>query len=185
SEDLTGNFGGDDWHHPISRQLLHEPLSQTRLYPLQRRHPGAQIVTECRPARPVTGPQRRQAADPGHSAGLTPGRGPSAAEFHGQPADRTIARSRRDGNGRHTRLTKVFSSRGNSPKAYKTDQYLRCQNSILAKQVPPQQFRSRGSRELSSIQRHRFRGVEILNFEVPCEPPPSQYRKREELIRPS
>jgi CRP/FNR family cyclic AMP-dependent transcriptional regulator len=35
-----GNSGGDDRHHPLPRQLLHESLSQARPHRLQRPHPG-------------------------------------------------------------------------------------------------------------------------------------------------
>ena len=40
SQGLAGDAGGDDRHHPLPRQLLHEPLPQARLYKLQRPHPG-------------------------------------------------------------------------------------------------------------------------------------------------
>ena len=36
----TGNPGGDDRHHPLPRQLLHESLSQARPHRIQRPHPG-------------------------------------------------------------------------------------------------------------------------------------------------
>ena len=40
SQNLAGDTGGDDRHHAIPRELLHEPLPQARLYRIQRPHPG-------------------------------------------------------------------------------------------------------------------------------------------------
>jgi hypothetical protein len=40
---LAGNPGGDDRHHPLPRELLHESISQARLYRIQRPHQGAQV----------------------------------------------------------------------------------------------------------------------------------------------
>ena len=37
----SGNLGGDDRHHAVSRQLLHESIPQTRFYRVQRPHPSA------------------------------------------------------------------------------------------------------------------------------------------------
>jgi hypothetical protein len=58
SSHFAGNPGGDDRHHAVSRQLLHESLSQARLYQLQRPHPGAQVAAQCGPSRPAAGLQR-------------------------------------------------------------------------------------------------------------------------------
>jgi CRP/FNR family transcriptional regulator, cyclic AMP receptor protein len=50
SQDLAGDPGGDDRHHPLPRQLLHEPISQARVYRIQRAHQGSQVAVECGPA---------------------------------------------------------------------------------------------------------------------------------------
>jgi len=57
SQDIAGNFGGDDWHYQITRQFLHEPLSQAGLYRLQRPHSRTQIFAECDSARSYDGRQ--------------------------------------------------------------------------------------------------------------------------------
>ena len=44
--DHTRNAGGNDWHHPVPRQLLHESISQARLYRIQRPHPGPQVAAQ-------------------------------------------------------------------------------------------------------------------------------------------
>jgi hypothetical protein len=51
SQDLAGDAGGDDRHHAVPRQLLHEPLSQARLYRIQRPHPRPQVAAQCDSAR--------------------------------------------------------------------------------------------------------------------------------------
>ncbi len=37
SQDQSRDAGGNDWHHPLARQLLHEPLQRIGLHSLQRR----------------------------------------------------------------------------------------------------------------------------------------------------
>src|SRR5580698_947738 len=44
--DHARNAGGNDWHHPVPRQLLHESISQARLYRIQRPHPGPQVAAQ-------------------------------------------------------------------------------------------------------------------------------------------
>ena len=50
----AGNTGGDDRHHAVPRQLLHESLSQAWLYRIQRPHSGTQVAAQCGPARSIT-----------------------------------------------------------------------------------------------------------------------------------
>src|SRR5579871_5398624 len=57
------DISGDDRHHKVPRQLLHEPLSQTRLYRLQRPHPGAQVIAQCNPARSIARDEPGRAED--------------------------------------------------------------------------------------------------------------------------
>jgi hypothetical protein len=51
SENQPGDARGDDWNDPVPRQLLHEQISQTGLYCLQRRHRSPQLIAERRYAR--------------------------------------------------------------------------------------------------------------------------------------
>ena len=44
SEYQSGNIGGDDRHHPIARQPLHEQVPQARPHQLQRAHRGSQFA---------------------------------------------------------------------------------------------------------------------------------------------
>jgi CRP/FNR family cyclic AMP-dependent transcriptional regulator len=43
--------GGDDWNHPLARELLHESVSQAGLHRVQRKYPCSQIPPQCRLAR--------------------------------------------------------------------------------------------------------------------------------------
>jgi len=47
----TGNSGGNDRHHPIPRQLLHEPLPSAGFYSIQRWYPRSQVIAQCDSAR--------------------------------------------------------------------------------------------------------------------------------------
>jgi hypothetical protein len=62
-EITQGNSGRDDWNDPVARQLLHEPLSQTRLHRIQRPHQGSQVVAQRRSARLRNTPRRRSKRD--------------------------------------------------------------------------------------------------------------------------
>ena len=53
SQNLSGDSGGDDWHYPLPRQLLHEPLSRAWIYRLQGPHSCAQVAAECDFARSI------------------------------------------------------------------------------------------------------------------------------------
>lgn len=53
--DHAGNPGRNDRHHPVPRQLLHEPLPQAWLIRIQRLHLGAQIAAQYDFARSITG----------------------------------------------------------------------------------------------------------------------------------
>ena len=69
SQDHAGNAGGNDRHHPVPRQLLHEPLPQDGIHRLQRPHPGSQVAAQGDPAWPTTRPERRKTTHYDHATG--------------------------------------------------------------------------------------------------------------------
>ena len=59
-QDLPGDAGGDDRHHALARQLLHEPLPQAGIHRVQRAHPRTQVAAERDPTRPAQQAKRDQ-----------------------------------------------------------------------------------------------------------------------------
>jgi len=63
SQDFAGDPGGDDRDNTVPRQLLHEPLSQARLYRIQRPHSCAQIAAQYCPTRSIARAQSSDTCD--------------------------------------------------------------------------------------------------------------------------
>ncbi len=52
-----GNLGGNGWHHPLARQLLHEQIPKARIHSLQRRTESTQLASKRSPSRVTQSPQ--------------------------------------------------------------------------------------------------------------------------------